>query len=353
MSQASSSSDIIQPWQSQTDAVLAAHDHHRVSPTMWTILGMFGAFVCLAPFMQFDRVVTSSQGKIVAIEPLSTFQALDPSIIKSIDVKEGEELSAGQLLATLDPTFAAADVDQLRRQLAGLDAQISRNKAEQSHTPFDMVSEDRQVAPLVALQHNLFTKRQAQLEAQTRSFEEKIKTVQASIVRIEAERSRLEEREQIARKIEEMHATLYKSGSSSLLNKLQADDSHLEMQRTLEGDSNSLIELNTQLQGLQSDREAAIHQWYSSGSEDLVDAERQRSEVAGNLEKAVKATRSCSVGCERALCCLKSDESFLWLRFEGGRLDCNACSLAYPTRMRNPFFREGYWLCSTRQQSDD
>ena len=48
---------------------------------------------------------------MVPTELVSVFQSLDPSIIKSIDVHEGEEVQAGQLLATLDP-----DLCRSRRQ---------------------------------------------------------------------------------------------------------------------------------------------------------------------------------------------------------------------------------------------
>ena len=64
-----------------------------------------------------DRVVSSSAGKIVSVESPTVFQALDPSIVKTVDVREGQVVEAGQLLATLDPTFAAADVSQLGQQI--------------------------------------------------------------------------------------------------------------------------------------------------------------------------------------------------------------------------------------------
>ena len=39
-------------------------------------------------------------------------QPLETSIVRSIDVHEGEQVHAGQLLARLDPTFAAADLER-------------------------------------------------------------------------------------------------------------------------------------------------------------------------------------------------------------------------------------------------
>ncbi len=81
-------------------------------------------------------MVTSTEGQIVSREAVTTFQALDPSIIRSVDVKEGQAVDRGQLLASLDPTFAAADLGQLRQQVAGLDALLARARAEKADKPF-------------------------------------------------------------------------------------------------------------------------------------------------------------------------------------------------------------------------
>ena len=81
---------------------------------------------------RLDRVVASVGGKIVPDQQINVYQALDPSIIKTIDVHEGDEVKAGQLLATLDPTFAAADVQQISSKSLSLKSQVARNEAELS-----------------------------------------------------------------------------------------------------------------------------------------------------------------------------------------------------------------------------
>ena len=52
-------------------------------------------------------------------------------------MREGERVKAGDELATLDPTFAAADVEALKLQIASLDAQIARCEAELANRPYD------------------------------------------------------------------------------------------------------------------------------------------------------------------------------------------------------------------------
>lgn len=281
-------SHLIAPWQSKTDAVLARRGPSFGSPAIWTLIGMFGVLLGMTPFVEIDRTVTSTSGRIVAKEAMDTFQALDPSIIKSIDVREGEEVQTGQVLATLDPTFAAADVVQLRRQLAGLNAQIARAEAEQGRVRFSQEATSDVSTPYADLQGKLFAERSAQLNAQIRSFDEKIKATAASIDGLEMDQAHLSDRVKIAKQIEGMRDSLYKSGSTSLLNLLQATDSSLEMDRSLENNRNSLAELEHQTSSLQSDRDSATHQWFTASSQELIAAESQRDVTKASLEKALK-----------------------------------------------------------------
>ena len=280
---------LIEPWQSKTDEVLSRRGPSFGSPAVWTLVLMIAVLVGMAPFVEIDRTVSSSAGKVVTTQSTLTYQALDPSIIKTIDVKEGEEVRTGQVLATLDPTFASADVAQLRRQMAGLDALISRAKAEQGKAAFDPLPTPGGVAdPYRALQVDIFGERAAQLRSQVLSYEEKIRAAQATIARIQADEAHLTDRVKIAKQVEGMRDTLYKSGSTSLLNLLEANDSSLEMQRTLENDRNSLVEQQHQIAGLQSDRDSAVQQWFTTSSQELISAENQRDMTSASLNKAVK-----------------------------------------------------------------
>ncbi len=285
----SSPSYLIEPWQSKTDVVLARRGPKLGSPAVWTLAAMVVVLGGIAPFVEIDRTVSSTSGKVVATEAVTTFQALDASIIKTIDVKEGEEVHKGQLLATLDPTFAAADVGQLQRQMAGLDALIARAEAEQTSKPLKIeASSPAGGDSYAALQQNLYSGRAAQLRAQVLSFEEKIKAAQASIAKVQADEGHLVDRVKIAKQLEGMKDTLYKSGSTSLLNLLQANDSSLEMQRSLENDRNSLVELQHQISSLQSDRDSAVQQWFTASSQELIAAENQRDTARAALDKALK-----------------------------------------------------------------
>ena len=75
--------------------------------TLYAFAGLLVSLLAVTTLMPMDRVVASSAGQIVTAEPTIVLQALDPSIIKTLDVQEGQLVKRGQLLATLDPTFYA------------------------------------------------------------------------------------------------------------------------------------------------------------------------------------------------------------------------------------------------------
>lgn len=282
---------VIRQWQSEVDAIVHAPEPRGVQSAVWLLALMLTTVASITPFVHVDRVVSSSAGKVVPSESISTFQALDPSIIKSIDVKEGQKVVKGQLLATLDATFAQADVGQLRQQVAGLDAQISRLTAEQEKKPLRFSADllaNPVAAPYIALQKTIFDQRANEYMSNTRSFDEKLKSTEATVAKLQGDLTRFTQREDITRQIETMRDTLYKSGSSSRLSLLQANDARLEMQRTMENDRNGLIEAQHQLAATQADRDTFIQHWFGQGSQDLVTARNTRDQAVASLLKASK-----------------------------------------------------------------
>jgi len=251
--------------------------------------GMLFGSVAIAGFLPIDRVVSSVSGKVVPTEAVSVFQALDPSIIKSIDVKEGQQVDKGQLLATLDQTFALADVDQTRQQLASLDAQIERANAElENRKPNFAKTDDKDATRYQAIQQSLFEQRASQYRSQVQSYDEKSRGLQATIVKLQNEENRYAEREKIAKQIETMRSTLVERQAGSLLNLLSATDARLDLLRTVEANHNSLIEAQHQLQSTQADSQAFKDQWNAQTSQELVTARNTRDQADAALSKALK-----------------------------------------------------------------
>lgn len=254
------------------------------------LLVAFAASVFLiTPFVMIDRTVSTIYAQVVAVDPLVTYQALDVSIVKTIDVKEGQEVEPGQLLATLDPTIAVADVSQLSRQVAGLDAQIARVKAEQDGKPLVFDGPDTpDNASYRSMQRLLFDQRAQQFKSQVDSFDAKIAAAQATIAKMKADEAFYRDRSKVADQVFGMRDTLHQKGAASLLDLLKATDNQLEMKRAADNDANAIRESEHQLSSLMSDREAFIKQWFSTGSQELAQAQQQRDQAVASLIKAMR-----------------------------------------------------------------
>lgn len=278
----------IRRFQSETDEIREAPEPFALRVTVWFSAAVLMICVAFAAVARVDRVVSSDRGKIVPAQGTILFQALDNSLVKTLDVREGDRIHKGQLLATLDPTFAEADVDQLERQLLSLDAQIERATAEQRGESYVPKVDDPKRGKYALLQKNLFDQRASQFQAQTTSFNQRIAQTEATIRRLEGDEARYKEREKISLQIEGMRQTLVEKQAGSLLNLLLASDSRLEMLRMMENGHNSLLESRHQIASLQADRDAFVQQWMSTSSQDLVEAQGKRDTVVAELAKAAR-----------------------------------------------------------------
>lgn len=279
----------VRSFQSEIAAIREAPEPLAARITLHVLVAMVLAMVAVLALLQLDRVISSSEGKITLSAPRNVYQSLETSIIKSIDVRPGDLVKQGQVLATLDPTFAAADVTQLKQQIASLNPQIRRDEAELSGDKLVFPpTMDETETRYSALQAALFTQRQAQYQAEIDSFKRKEEAIQAGVVKTQGDMARTKERVDIAAQVEEMRTRLMASGAGSLLNQLSSKDQRVEQARTLENLRNSLKEAEAQLSSLRADREAFVQKWSTDISQDLVTARNNRDTARAQLEKAQK-----------------------------------------------------------------
>ena len=280
---------VVKQFQSESDAIREAPEPRWARVTVFVLAGLLLSAVLVAVLTKVDRIIVSVGGKIVPTRLVNVFQPMDVSLIRSIDVREGEHVGAGQLLATLDPTFTAANVKQLRQQIASLEAQVTRIEAELADRPLVFPnSSDPDFINYAALQKALYEQRSSQYKAQINSYDAKLQQINATIQKLQGDESRYQQREGIARDIEAMRTSLEKSGSGSRLNMLLSQDARLEMLRSLESTHNSLVESRHTVDSLKADREAFIQQWSTQLSQDLVTARNSLDAARAQLEKAAK-----------------------------------------------------------------
>lgn len=279
---------LVRLFQSETAEILHSPEPLGVRATVYVLAGFMVALLLVAIFVRLDRVVNGT-GWIVTTQPTQVIQALDPSLIKTIDVREGQRVKAGEVLATLDPTFATADVSALKSQVASLNAQIARCEAELAKLPYvPPPSSEAAIAQYGELQKSYYMQRKGQFDAQLHAYDEQVAQLKTTVAKLQNDQTRYGDRARLAKEVEDMRATLAAAQVGSRLNLLAATDTKTELLRNAEYAHNSLIENQHQLESTISNRDAFIQQWMAQTSQELVTARGQRDTALQQLEKATK-----------------------------------------------------------------
>lgn len=134
---------------------------------MWVLLVGFGGFLLWALFAPLDSGVPSP-GVVSVESQRKSIQHLSGGIVEKILVREGDEVKAGQVLLTMNPTQAKANVGIIRAQYLAARAMENRLMAEylnQEGIRFDAdllkARQDSKVAEIIDVQTKLFNTRRA------------------------------------------------------------------------------------------------------------------------------------------------------------------------------------------------
>ncbi|WP_229263375.1 HlyD family type I secretion periplasmic adaptor subunit [Duganella dendranthematis] len=251
--------------------------------TLHVLLLAFAAFIVWASLSPIDQIVIA-HGKLVNPLPNIVVQPLDTSIIQSIDVRVGQVVRKGQVLATLDPTFNAADESQLRSRLESLDNQTAGLRAELSGqrgaADVGKSSADAQ------LQSQLSSERQANFAAQQSKMDQNIARLKASMLTNKHDQVILAERVKSLREVEAMQEQLMAEQFGAKMHLLEARDRRLEVERDMDMQRNKAVELASELASAEAERAAFGKSWRQKAMEDLLSASRDRAGVTEQLAKA-------------------------------------------------------------------
>ncbi len=156
---------------------------------VWMITSMVVVLIAASAIIPVDQVVTA-RGIVVSKSPTILVQPLDTAIVRSIDVREGQQVRAGTVLARLDPTFATADFAALDAQVADLEAEVARLQAEAQGKPFGYTGLD----PHWTLQAAIYGHRMAQLESKVENYRHRLDELSAMIARAQSDAAGYSER---------------------------------------------------------------------------------------------------------------------------------------------------------------
>ncbi|WP_434625266.1 HlyD family type I secretion periplasmic adaptor subunit [Azospirillum sp. B2RO_4] len=249
--------------------------------TLYVLAGLLVALVLWAGFAQVDRIVTAG-GRLVTTAPLVVAQPLETAVVRGVDVQVGDRVRAGDRLATLDPTFAAADLADLTGKLAGVEAQIGRLRAELDGSDFTPAAGN----PDAAVQAAILERRRAEYRARLASLDEKAGQLDSAIAASRRAQAGLAERLAVVGEVEDIRRQLQERQTGSRLTYLEARIERLRMRDELTALQDRELTSEHELRGVQADRAAFIDEWRRKTAEELVEQTRQRATLVEQIAKA-------------------------------------------------------------------
>jgi adhesin transport system membrane fusion protein len=138
------------------------------------LAAMFAVFLGWAAWFEIDQTVRA-QGSIITSARTQIIQAADGGVLAQILVQEGQEVKAGERLATLEKDRSNAAYEESRSKVAALQAGLIRAKAESLGTKPVFPPSLKAYPEFVASQERLYSQRLASLNDATESLEDALK----------------------------------------------------------------------------------------------------------------------------------------------------------------------------------
>lgn len=253
--------------------------------TYWLLLVLFVTALVWSIVARMDMIVTA-RGRLISTGKQVLVQPLVNSIIKRFHVDVGQIVKQGQVLVSLDPTFATADEAQIRVRLATLDVIIRRLESELAGKPFDVTPDlDRTEA---ALQYHLYQGRQNEYQAKLELYDSRIAQAKGETVSFTRRQESLNRELQAAEELLAMRQKVFSQGADSRLSVLEAEAKLAAVQSEAEGIGNELKVRSQQIAQTVSERDAFVNNWRNDTARQLADARKENDSLREQQAKAAR-----------------------------------------------------------------
>ena len=275
--------EVVGAFESDTAAVFLKTAPANEHVILYVLAAMVTLTIGLMAVVKLDRVVTST-GRVVPTGGELYVSPFDTGIVRQVDVKAGDVVHKGEVLATLDPTFTHADLLQLQQKQASDAASVERLQAELAGRKYVFNPAD----PAQLLQGGIWQKRQSQYRYDLADYDGRIHNAEAQVAQSESDSREYEKRLKLASDVERTYQPLLEKGYVSKLQVMQASDERTEMGRLLADAQNQQSGLRQTLASLRAQRESYIQKWNSDTGTELVTARNDLDVTRQSLEKAQK-----------------------------------------------------------------
>ncbi|SPL72094.1 HlyD family type I secretion periplasmic adaptor subunit [Acinetobacter stercoris] len=152
----------------------------KSSYLVWIICISLGILLAWAALFKLEEVSTGT-GKVVPSSKDQIIQSLEGGILTKLNVKEGDIVKEGQVLAELDPTRFASNVDESKSLLLSAQATAARLRAEVNNTKLVFPDSLKSAPELIQEQTQLYHSRRENLSASIAGLKKALSLVEQEL----------------------------------------------------------------------------------------------------------------------------------------------------------------------------
>jgi len=226
---------------------------------IWLIVLLFLIAVIWALVGKID-IVAVAQGKVIPSERVKQIQPLESARIKAIHVKEGQSVTAGQSLITLDSALVQTDLNRLTSELVDSQQNLARllvlnrwldnlkgdEKGPESQT---MRSSD-----LNSDQQRLLVQEQSEISSQLKALKHEQNKLSAEAQMVQAEINKQQQVVPVLAERVDALDTLQKKSYGSKLQFLEIKQELIEAQQDLAVQQARMTQLDVSVQGVETQK---------------------------------------------------------------------------------------------------
>lgn len=254
----------------------------KVRSVLYLILASLILVVVGAIVFKVDRIVVA-QGELITNTPTIVVQSLNTAVIRTIEVQVGDVIEKDQVLATLDPTFATADLSQLKKQRTTLNVQVRRIRAELGNKPFVASPDEGEDGKL---QEQVLLQRRLILEKTRRMTDDKIAALRSKLALQAVQRQGQEQQHKLLRDVEGTAAKRPRQDEEYRLRLLDAQKARFQAANAIDSLRAEEEVTRNELRQVQSDWQRFVEERNGELMEQEVKLRADLEKVVEDLHKA-------------------------------------------------------------------
>lgn len=278
-------------------AALALRDtpvHPAPRTALWLIMAFALIALLWAVFGRVD-VVATAVGKIIPNDRTKVIQPVETAVVKTIHVRDGQQVQPGQVLIELDATTAAADSERLRSE--SLTARLEAGRAQALLIALANGAAP-QLKPLAGADAARMLAEQSQAAGEYQEYQARRLQLEAEISRRRAELqatldqvAKLEQTAPIARQRAQDYQRLVKENFISRHGYLEREQARIEQEQDLAASRSKVTEIRAALMEAQRQQNTLAAEIRSQLLDQLNLATQKAASLEQELVKAEQRNR--------------------------------------------------------------